>query len=68
MAFAKKCDICGMFYDEYGVKRDSKNPNGFMPVNIDHKGDYYNNPCVDCCPKCMATIMETIETLKRRET
>lgn len=37
MAIAKKCDICGSFYENYNMKDSEKNPKGFMLVNLDDK-------------------------------
>ena len=37
MAIAKKCDICGKYYELYNVARNASKPNGFMVVNIDSK-------------------------------
>lgn len=56
MAFAKKCDRCGKFYDEYNTKKDNKKFNGVMTLNIDFQRDYYSNDPVDLCPKCMESF------------
>lgn len=65
MAFAKKCDICGEFYDPYNIKRNPLNTNGFMLLNIDVEGGYYENQINDCCPTCMDSIRNHINDLKR---
>lgn len=65
MAKAKKCDICGKFYEMYNVRQDSRKPNGFQMLNIDADGRcYFSGPTVDCCPECMASIQNHIESLK----
>lgn len=64
MAVAKKCDICGSFYENYNMKDSEKNPNGFMLVNLDDKRKYFVHNAKDCCPNCMASILAYIETLK----
>ena len=35
MALARKCDVCGRFYESYNEKKNSENPNGFMFLSID---------------------------------
>lgn len=64
MAKAKKCDICGKFYEMYNVRKDSCKPNGFQMLNIDADGRYFSGPVVDCCPECMTSIQNHIENLK----
>lgn len=64
MAKAKKCDICGKFYEMYNVRKDSRKPNGFHMLNIDEDGRYFSGPVVDCCPECMTSIQNHIESLK----
>ena len=64
MASAKKCDICGSLYEGYNMKDSEKNPNGFMFVNLDDMRKYYAHNVKDCCPNCMKSILDYIETLK----
>ena len=64
MAVAKKCDICGKFYELYNVKNDSKNTNGFMFLNINDERKYYAHDIIDCCPECMRSIRGHIDLLK----
>lgn len=61
MAAAKKCDICGKLYEEYNVKQSKNNFNGFMLLNIDY------GPVCDCCPNCIRSIREHINSLKKKE-
>ena len=72
MANAKKCDICGKFYDHYG----SKNPVNFkvMEPNMIDLGyedkdgaDTWTNQ-IDCCPTCMKSIQDHIDNLKKGNT
>lgn len=65
MATAKKCDICGGLYEMYNVKRDSKNVNGFMFLNIDEFRKFYTHAVVDCCPGCMNSIKNHVDSLKK---
>ena len=62
MALAKKCDICGVFYEhDVGSKR-----NAIAFVKMTSKGDpKYDNP-MDACPTCMANIEECIAQCKKR--
>ena len=50
MAIAKKCDICGKLYEEYNTKRDKKNTNGFMFLNLLDNQNYFEHDPYDCCP------------------
>ena len=67
MAAAKKCDICGRLYEEYNVKQSKDNFNGFMLLNIDYKGSYFHGPAYDCCPNCIKSILEHINSLTKKE-
>ena len=64
MAAAKKCDVCKAFFDPYNVKKDPKNVNGIMFLNIDEKGLYFQHQTIDCCPKCISEIHNCIRRLK----
>lgn len=64
MAIAKKCDVCGKFYEPYNEKNDPKNVNGFMLINIDKERKYYVHNVTDCCPECMDSILNYINKLK----
>lgn len=41
MAQAKKCDRCGTFYDVYNTKQSENKSSGFMFLNVDAKGKYW---------------------------
>lgn len=63
MALAKKCDICGSFYEPYNCNDDPDNPSGIMLVNVCADNTYFSGDVTDCCPECMATIMDAIDSL-----
>lgn len=67
MALAKKCDICGKFYETYNSKNNPNKPSGIMLVNVCANNEYYAGDVLDCCPKCMATIMGALNGLKPAE-
>lgn len=69
MANAKKCDVCGGFYEPYNEANNSKNPNGFSTMSIDCYGKYWMYKKLDCCPECMSAITEFISSLnpKRKD-
>lgn len=59
MALARKCDICGEFF-EY-------DPNGCDEIsfrNLDKNRSTSELEEYDCCPNCMESIKNYIETLK----
>lgn len=66
MAIAKKCDICGVYYDSYNEHYNKEKTNGFMFLNIDIHGKYYAGNPTDCCPKCMEAIRNYIKSLDRK--
>lgn len=67
MAIAKKCDICGKLYEEYNTKRDKKNTNGFMFLNLLDNQNYYDHDPYDCCPECMTSIRNHVNALRGKE-
>ena len=56
MANARKCDRCGNLYEEYNTGNNNKKFNAIMPVNLDHKGQYYPHKVLDLCPECMTKL------------
>ena len=64
MAIAKKCDICGKLYELYNVRCDSEKVNGLMFLNLDSKNQYFTHNTIDCCPECMKSIQDHIDSLK----
>ena len=65
MRIAKKCDLCGAFYTNYHIEYDSKNINGIATLNIDKKGCYFTHNVIDCCPECMESIKNHLESLRK---
>lgn len=62
MAIAKKCDICGTFYDYESEK--PHNAIAFGWINRDYDFIYNNKNTMDCCPSCLESIKSRIEELK----
>ena len=67
MADARKCDLCGKFYDAYNTKNDSKKVSGLILANVDAKGRYFEHGGIDCCPECMNEIMSVMNKLKEKK-
>lgn len=49
---ARKCDRCGMFYEEYNMINNKKAINGVMLLNIDSNDRYFSHGPNDLCPTC----------------
>lgn len=68
MALAKKCDICGDYYDPYEVEMDGKKLNGFTWTWADVlEANEFLCPmdeAIDCCPECMRKIQHFVKTLR----
>ena len=60
---ARKCDLCGAFYDE--IEDDLQRVNGIAWINIDNKGEITTCDAYDLCPDCMTTISYFITNRKR---
>ena len=67
MALARKCDVCGRFYESYNEKKNSENPNGFMFLSIDTTNQYFSYGKTDCCPVCMESILKHIKRLGEKK-
>lgn len=67
MAIAKKCDICDKLYESYNMHNSEQKCNGFMYLNIDRYSKYFTHKAKDCCPECMESIKNYIESLKVKE-
>lgn len=63
MAIAKKCDRCGIYYDEYNTKNDKEKINTIMFINVDSYNKYFSHGHHDLCPSCST---ELIDWFKRR--
>ena len=57
----KKCDRCGVYYDNYNSKHNRENTNGIMFLNIDERGEYFGHKAIDLCPKCMEAVRKFVE-------
>ena len=71
MANAKKCDICGKLYELYNTSIDCFEPNFVALLSLDSHGfedgkySSMHRPLeLDCCPNCMKSIHDHIESLK----
>lgn len=64
MAMAKKCDICGKFYETYNIKHNENKTSGLMFLNVDEYRKYFSNTVIDCCPECMKSIKNHIDLLR----
>jgi hypothetical protein len=64
MANAKKCDICGGFYDAYNDNYYNANPNYITYGFENEYDDHCDVSLYECCPKCMFEIMFLIEMIK----
>ena len=66
MALAKKCDICGKFYEPYATEYDRQSVNGLAIVFVKEDGGYRTPPdaITDCCPECMKAIIHYIDGLR----
>lgn len=69
MALAKKCDICGKYYDPYEIEICEKLVNGFTWTWTDSDELFFCpiKKALDCCPECMAKIRDFIAELKKKE-
>jgi hypothetical protein len=66
MANAKKCDICGKLYENYSDS-DNEDMIIFGHKNEPHIGGSVTKRLFDCCPDCLKSVKEHIESLKHKE-
>lgn len=66
MARAFKCDICSHYYDPYNTKQSAVNFNGFIPINVDENGKYFENKMRHVCPTCKDEMCHLFEKLGRK--
>lgn len=64
MANAKKCDICGVFYEPYNTGAKADLSNTVSLAYEDCKGQRWTTEMYDCCPECMYEIVFLIEMVK----
>lgn len=55
---ARKCDRCGMFYEEYNMINNKKAINGVMLLNIDSNDRYFSHGPNDLCPSCSKKFLD----------
>ena len=72
MANAKKCDICGVYFDICKMKTSKVVDYSFMNTitisqrdNNGHRIDTINP--LDCCPKCMEKVLDILNIKKKVE-
>ena len=58
MATAKKCDRCGLYYDEYNVNDNAEKINGINILIIDSDNRYFTHGPHDLCPACSNQFMK----------
>lgn len=66
MALARKCDVCGVLYEEYEISIEKIGCcNGIAFI---HKGfrDWDARKFFDCCPDCFNGIQNYMKALKDR--
>lgn len=67
MITAKKCNCCGKLYESYTNTRMLRTGvNGIAFANIDESGRYISGYTVDCCPECLESIVNHINSLRGR--
>lgn len=60
MSLAKKCDICGNFYEHYGKT------NGISINRFDERGALiFTEKHIECCPTCFAKLREYLQERAR---
>lgn len=65
MSIARKCDICGSYYDLHGIQSGKENTNVIMFLNEDMNGKHYKNDVVKCCSRCMKSIRVYIDAMSK---
>ena len=61
MAIAKKCDRCGLYYDEYNNKNNAEKINGINLLIIDSDNRYFSHGPRDLCPACSNELMKWLK-------
>lgn len=68
MALARKCDICGKYYEPYNIANSGPETrttqNGVVFVSVDNNEKYFSAKPMDCCPECLNSIKRHIDDLK----
>lgn len=64
MATARKCDRCGLYYDEYNVKDNAEKINGINLLIVDSDNRYFSHGPRDLCPACSNELMKWLKKEK----
>ena len=65
MAKAKKCYVCGKYYDIYNSEAKNEKANGIQFIVKDtYDHIFVLDNILDLCPRCMESINEHIKFLK----
>lgn len=69
MSAAKKCDLCGILYEEYNEGRnwDNKNLKGYNGIaflNLDIQMKYFTGKTMDLCPSCLNDLINFLDSHK----
>lgn len=67
MSMAKKCDICGELYENYGrnPRGRADKPNSLVLACREYDDNsYMRMEFYDCCPNCMQHIQTLIESIR----
>ena len=67
MANARKCDRCGLYYNEYNVKYNAEKINGINLLNIGWNNKYFSHGPYDLCPTCSDELMKWLRKEKESE-
>ena len=63
MANAKRCDVCGEFYEVPEITDDLVNPREFLDYVLIHKAEERRTPMYfDTCKKCQQELIDYILT------
>ena len=65
MANAKKCDVCGRYYDLYNVEKRMKGeePNSIILARTDREGIMHSIYKFELCPDCLSAIRNYMDML-----
>lgn len=67
MSLAKKCDICGKYYEDYSIVFKNEKINAFVFVETDEECRYNcSKDATDCCPECLSSITHHIRMLETK--
>lgn len=67
MAFAKKCDICGVMFDYKKSVKVNHIKLGDLDIWHGREPTYFGREAYDCCPDCVDAIKNVIEERKAKK-